>query len=306
MTSLEPPYGGIWDLLKQGRIVPFLGAGASLSERGQEKWDEDLLNCLPSATELGQLLARKATFPDWQPTDDLAKVAQYYRVVMGRDNLRQQLRQIFAGDYPYASIHDFLAGVPAPLLIVTTNYDDLIERAFRAKGRPFDLVIHPTDNKEWGGAALYWKHGAAEPEFPRPNKLHIDLSQTTVIYKMHGAVDRQDDRRDSYVIDEEDYVDFLVRIGSKTAIPAMFAEPFSTRHFLFLGYGLRDWNLRVILSKIEKDLLRSKTDRRPSWAIQEAPSLLEQELWRRRQVTIYDMKIQDFIRRLRREQAEDT
>ena len=31
------------------------------------------------------------------------------------------------------------------------------------------------------------------------------------------------------------------------AIPAIFAEPFQTRHFLFLGYGLNDWNLRVVL-----------------------------------------------------------
>jgi hypothetical protein len=122
---------------------------------------------------------------------------------------------------------------------------------------------------------------------------------------MHGAVDRLDDRRDSYVIDEEDYVDFLVRMGAKTAIPAIFAEPFSTRHFLFLGYGLHDWNFRVILSKIEKDLLRSKGDRRPSWAIQNTPSQLENELWRRRDVTIYDMKIQDFVAKLRQEQAED-
>ncbi len=305
MTVLEPPYGGIWDLLKQGHIIPFLGAGASLSGRTEATWDEDLLTCLPSATELGQHLAKKATFPGWQPTDDLAKVAQYYRIVMGRYDLRQRLRQIFAHDYPYAAVHEFLAEVPAPLLIVTTNYDDLIERAFRAKGRPFDLLIHPTDNKEWGGAALYWKHGAAKPEFPHPKNLLIDLNQTTVIYKMHGAVDRQDDSRDSYVIDEEDYVEFLVRMGAKTAIPAIFAEPFSTRHFLFLGYGLRDWNFRVILSKIEKDLLRSKGDRRPSWAIQDAPSPLEHELWRRREVTIYDMKLQDFVNRLRQEQVED-
>src|SRR5581483_12329275 len=98
MATLEPPYGGIWDLLKQGQIIPFLGSGASLSGRTQAKWDEDLLECLPSATELGEHLAKKCTFPGWQPTDDLAKVAQYYRAVMGRHDLRQRLRHIFAHD----------------------------------------------------------------------------------------------------------------------------------------------------------------------------------------------------------------
>src|SRR5205823_762251 len=33
----------------------------------------------------------------------------------------------------------------------------------------------------------------------------------------------------------------------QTAVPAQFMRHFSMRHFLFLGYGLRDWNLRVVL-----------------------------------------------------------
>lgn len=306
MKPLEPPYGAIWDLIKQGRVIPFLGAGASLSGRLQAKWDEHLLTTLPTGTELGQHLALKATFPDWQPSHDLALVAQYYSVAVGRTALRLRLRQIFGQEYPYAPIHEFLADIPAPLLIITTNYDNLIERAFRAKGHPFDLVVYPTDNKDWGGSASYWKHGASEPEFHSPRKLLIDLDRTTVIYKMHGTVDQLDQNRDSFVIDEDDYVEFLIRLGAKTAIPAKFVEWFGKRHFLFLGYSLRDWNFRVILSKIEKDLQRSKSEQHQSWAIQLNPSPLEQELWGKHNISIYDMQIREFIDRLRLEQAKDT
>lgn len=304
MKDLEPPYGEILDLFKIGQIIPFVGAGASLSTRtGSTTWSEDKPTCLPSAAELGRHLADKIEFPDGESTDDLAKVAQYYRVVAGRLRLRQRLRSIFAREFRYASIHEFLADIPACPLIVTTNYDDLIERAFQAKKRPYDLVIHPTDNPDWAGSVAYWKHGAVEPDMVAPNKLSIDIANSTVIYKMHGAVDQSNAERDSYVISEDDYVEFLARMAMQTAIPAIFAEFFKKQYFLFLGYSLRDWNFRVILSQIERSLPRSQSDDFVSWAIQLQPSALEKALWEKRGVNIYDMSLNEFVERLRQEQA---
>jgi hypothetical protein len=289
------------DLLASGQITPVLGAGASLSERGDLPWSGDSPACLPSGGELGRYLASRAQFPTDEPASDLAKVAQYFNVVVGRSRLRQRLHAIFAGDFAPASIHHLLARIAAPLLIVTTNYDDLIERAFAAAGRAYDLVVYPTDNvEEWGAAVAHWRHGAAAPDYVSPKKLRIDLAQTTVIFKMHGTIDRQDLRREAYVITEDDYADFLVRMAKQAAIPAIFAEQFGRNHFLFLGYSLGDWNFRVILSKIERDLPRSGRDDLPSWSIQQNPSLLEQELWERRGVTIYDLPIKEFVDRLNR------
>ncbi|MDE3090272.1 MAG: SIR2 family protein [Chloroflexota bacterium] len=304
MNSLEPAYREIWDLLKAGQIIPFLGAGASLSGRAESEWIEEQHAYLPSGRELGQYLAQQVNFPDNEPTSDLAKVAQYFRVVIGRRGLRNRLHGIFAHDFPVAAVHELLAEVPAALLIVTTNYDDLIERAFKAKGRPFDLVIYPADNKEWAASIEYWKYGATEPEYIVPRKLRVDLTQTTVIYKMHGTVDRLNPDRDSFVVTEDDYTEFLVRVAKQTAIPAAFADPFRTRQFLFLGYGLFDWNFRVVLSKIQSDLA-SADEELPSWAITYHASQLEQELWRQRGVKIYDMSIQEFVQKLRRENRID-
>jgi hypothetical protein len=119
---------------------------------------------------------------------------------------------------------------------------------------------------------------------------------------MHGAVDLQDARRDSYLIAEDHYADFLVRVATRTAIPAIFTQLFSIRHFLFLGYSLRDWNLRMILSKIGRDWSRSGGEELPSWAIQYGPTLLEKALWTRRGVEIYNMTIQEFVDKLCEEQ----
>ena len=43
---------------------------------------------------------------------------------------------------------------------------------------------------------------------------------------------------------------------------------------------------------------RPASDDRPDWAIQKGPSLLEQELWRKRGVHIFDVPIDEFVTRL--------
>lgn len=295
MSELKPPYPLIDAGLRQGRVIPFLGAGASLGGRkpGAE-WEKDLATYLPTGTELAGHLAHMTQFPA-DESRDLAKVAQYYNVVGGRDLLREELHGIFDRDYALTPLHKYLAEVETPLLIVTTNYDDLIERAFRAKGKPYDVVIHSTD-PELGAQLLWWRYDEPEPLEVMPNKLYIDLKKVSVIYKMHGAVDRGEPNRDQYVITEDDYIDFLARMINNKAIPAIFAEPFQSSPFLFLGYGLGDWNLRVVLNRLEKDLRRRKIQ---SWAIQYRPSPLEIRFWQERHVEVYGMLIEDFITQLK-------
>jgi hypothetical protein len=309
----DPPYGEIADLLKKGEVIPFLGAGVNLGTRPSGvSWDDKAACFLPSGSELSRFLASKSSFPSKEESDltDLAKVASYFVETSARRRLRERLREVFDRDFVPCDIHTYLAEIPAPLLIVTTNYDDLTEQAFLKAGRPFDLVIHPTDRKDMEASILWWKHGASEPVAVPPNRLFIDLKTVTVIYKMHGTVDRLLRKWDSYVITEDDYVEFLARMTSQTAVPALFMRHFRSRHFLFLGYGLRDWNLRVVLKNLKTvapaatDVLSTddeEEDELRSWAIQFRPSDLEVELWNARKVKIYDVDINEFVRGLRKQ-----
>lgn len=295
MKQLMPPYPLIRDGLRKCRVIPFLGAGASLNGRNPNTiWDKLQPNHLPKSNELANYLARMTKFPADEPID-LTKVAQYFQVVAGRQPLHQELHNIFDCDYPLPILHQFLADEPTPLLIVTTNYDDLIERAFIAKGRVFDVVVHTTD-PAIGDRLLWWSHGESNPREVIPNKIDIDLYSRAIIYKMHGAVDRRMPERDQYVITEDDYIDFLSRMIKNKAIPAIFAEPFQVRHFLFLGYGLSDWNLRVVLNRIERDLRRPKDMK--SWAIQYQSKPIEQRFWQERGVELYDLTIDEFVKEL--------
>jgi hypothetical protein len=306
-----PPFGVIARMLLKGQVVPLLGAGVNLGARlAGAAWDAKAAPFLPKGSELASFLAKESGFPstDEHDVSDLAKVASYFVETSGRMPLRQYLGDIFDRNFEPCEIHRFLAELPMPQLIVTTNYDDLMERAFAAAGKPFDLVIHPTDRKEVEASVLRWKCGAEAPETATPNTLDVDLETTTVIYKMHGSVDRLLRKWHSYVITEEDYVDFLSRMTSQTAVPAVFMRHFRTRHFLFLGYSLRDWNFRVVLKNLKAVMPlpgqaatgdEETGNDRHSWAIQYQPSALEQELWDARHVNIYDMDVDEFTRRLR-------
>jgi hypothetical protein len=291
----EPPYKFILDRLRKGKVIPFLGAGASLVGRaGNAGWSTPELNFLPSARELSTYLVDKIGYPSSDL--ELTRVAQYFDVVGGSAGLGDELHYIFAKDYGCGSLHDFLTRFPCPL-IVTTNYDDLMEAAFRKRGLPFHRVIYRTGNTTF----FVWEHDANAPKEVHPNEMGLKLGPTPVIYKMHGAADISDKNRDSYVITEDNYVEFLARIAQESAIPAVIAECFRESHFLFLGYGLRDWNLRVILHEIWRKWRR----RYGSWAIQHTPAPLEYQFWLKRDLTIYDMSIDDFLARLSRAGAPD-
>jgi len=302
MSQLVPPYPLILNKLNTSKVIPFLGAGASLGGRRPGViWKHGVKDFLPTAGELASHLADTTEFPPGE-SRDLTKVAQYYSVIGGRTALNEELHNIFNCDYQLTSLHTLLADVAAPLLIVTTNYDDLIERALDEKNRrskedarPYDVVIHTTEVGK-GDRLLWWPYGASEPRAISANKLDIDLMERTVVYKMHGAIDRRQPSRDQYVITEDDYIDFLARMTKNKAIPMIFAELFQTRHFLFLGYGLNDWNLRVVLNRIEKDLRRPKGIK--SWAIQYQPRPLERRFWQERGVEVYDQLLDEFVEQL--------
>jgi len=303
----EPPYGVIWNRVRAGKVIPFLGAAASFVGRAPGvSWNPQQPQFLPSGVELSRFLAQETSFPSSDPRDidDLAKVSSYYAIVSGRRTLHERLHEVFNYQFTFGPLHQFLASVPAPLLIVSTNYDTFIEQAFQAANKPYDLVIHPSQRKDIANAVWWWPHGSPEPNVVPPNELDVDLDKTTVIYKMHGTIQHETDKWDSFVITEEDYVDFLSRMTNNAAVPSLFYEYFRTRSFLFLGYSLRDWNLRVVLKNLDRYLGRKRgldddeDEPLPSWSIQLYPSELERKLWEKRNVNIFDMTIDDFVAKM--------
>jgi hypothetical protein len=303
-----PPYGDIAKALSAGQVVPIIGAGVSHSGRPADaRWNPHAPLFLPSGMELSQFLADDSGFPSEDERDQLAEVASYYEAFETRATLRERLRQVIGpdalADAAIPSLYRFLAEAPRPLLIISANFDTQIERAFREAGKPYDLVVYGADRKDLANAVLWWPHGAAEPRTPAPNELDIDLATTTVIFKMQGAIRSETDEWDSFVITESDYVELLSRIASRSAIPALFSTHCRDRSLLFLGYSLRNWNLRTILQSLSRFFYKRAAsydvDEVASWAIDEQFSELEIKFWQKRSVYPYEIRVDDFVETLR-------
>jgi len=299
-------YALVARFLGSAEIVPFLGAGANLCDRPETaSWAPGRF--APSGGELARSLAEQSLYPDRDL--DLLRVSQYVDATLGERQLYRYLHSIFDSDYPPTSLHRLLARLPPLLrargtrqpLILTTNYDDLVERALAAAGESFDVVWYEAKRGPQQGRFVHRSPSGDVTAIERPNKYTgLDLSNRSVILKLHGAIDRADEDRDSYVITEDSYIDYLVGGDVGEQIPVALRERMADSHFLFLGYSMRDWNLRVILNRLwgaqQLDL--------KSWAVQREPAdagtrEVEEALWRDRgDVDLLYVPLAEYVARL--------
>ncbi len=269
--------------LLAGRVVPVLG--------------------LAGAADLAERLASAFDYPRDRPLD-LARVSQYVATMQGSGPLYDELHERFQAAVVPGPLHRFLASLPALArehgapypLVVTTNYDFALEQAFDDAGEEVDVVGYvaagPLRGKFW-----HRPPGEAARPVTVPNTYVAELSleKRAVVLELCGAVDRQPQREwESFVITEDDHIDYLDRADLAGALPVSLAAKLRRSHFLFLGYEMADWNLRLILGRIWGD----RAVAYGSWAVQAAPSALERAFWRRWNVDVVDVEPEAYIRLL--------
>jgi hypothetical protein len=288
-------YSLIAKRLLKGKVVPVLGAGVNLCERPVDAVFKPG-RYLPSGRELAAVLARD--YPMIK-TRDLAQVAQYVAALAGQGPLYDDLHDVFDADYPPTRLHQFLARMSrrtraagrGGMLLVTTNYDDSLERAFAAEGEPYELVTYIAEGKDRGRFRHFRADGKVTV-IERPNKYNdLRLDRSSVIAKIHGAVDRRS-HLDSYVITEDHYIDYLTRADVGGLFPVHLGMKLRASHFLFLGYSLRDWNLRVMLYRLWAEQQGMTYN---SWAVQVDPDPIDQRAWDERGVDILSVGCEDFV-----------
>ena len=277
--------GEIVKALLAGRVVPVIG--------------------LDGAGDLAEHLAAAFEVPDDRPVD-LARVSQYVATMQGSGPLYDQLHTRFEEAVEPSPLHRFLARLPALLrergaphqLIVTTNYDLALERAFEEACEELDIVSYVATGTHRG---RFWHRPPGESprpiDVPNTYATELSLERRTILLKLHGAVDPLPEREwESFVITEDDYIDYLGRSELSSVVPVALAARLRRSHFLFLGYEMADWNLRLILNRIWGE--RPVAYR--SWAVQRSPSPLAQAFWRRFDVAALDVDPQAYVELLER------
>jgi SIR2-like protein/TIR domain-containing protein len=271
----------------EGSVVTVLGSGANAVDR-DGPWQHGA-GSFPDTAELASHLARH--FRVGSETDDLARVSQHVSLTEGKVDLyRTRLRDLGRERYQ---------------LVVTTNYDAALEHAFDAVHEPYDLVVFVASGDHRGRFVHipWWDPGGqgCRP-ITMPNE-YVDLPidedgalERTVIVKLHGG--RVDLRpsgpnlHDNFVITEDDYIGYLTQGPVASLIPLQILNKIRDSHFLFLGYRMRDWTLRVFLQRIWGE---QQVEAR-SWALEERGlDAVDRELWDHLGVHVVEQAVADFL-----------
>jgi DNA-binding SARP family transcriptional activator len=289
------------EALLAGRLVAVVGAGVNGPN-----------GCagppLPDLTGVAAHLAERFGCPPGE-RPDLARVSQYVALTKGVGPLYDELHALFDRDYEPCTAYRLLAeaaaaarerGVSRPL-IVTANFDLALERAFGEAGEEFDLVTYIALGRNRGK----FLHISAEGEttvVEVPNAYTgLSSEERTVILRVHGQVDRKPERDwESFVVSEDDHIDYLAQADISSLVPVTLVARLRRSHFLFLGYPLEDWGLRVFLHRIwgqEKVSYRS-------WAVEASPGSVEIELWRQRGIDVVEQPLDKYLDGLRFRLAE--
>jgi DNA-binding SARP family transcriptional activator len=277
--------------LLAGRTVVVLGRGV---------WEEP-----PDDAVAAQLAERFGL----ERNGGLSRVAQLVALKEGLGALYDELHDAFAAARAPARVHEFAArlpavaravGAPNPLLL-TTHYDSALEAALTAAGEEFDVVAYVASGRDRGKFVHVAPDGtAAIVDVPNAYAA-LSLETRPIVVKLHGHADELPARdRESFVVSEDDYIGYLAQAEITNLVPVAVAAKLRRSHFLFLGYPLQEWHLRVFLHRIWGDEQVAYR----SWSVQRAPVALEREFWRHRGVDIVDADLDDYVERLERRLRE--
>ena len=254
-------------------LVPVLGPGLSGSAPA--------LDPAAVAVHLAQRFGCPAEY-----CASLARVGQWVTVTHGVGPLYDELHALYSADFEPGPVHRALAWFPPILrarglpcqLLLTSGFDRMLEQALIEAGEQYDVVSFIALGRDRGKFLHVAADGAARV-IDEPNR-EVDLAAgaRTLILKLNGGTDALSGRvRDSYVVSEDDYIDYLAQSDVSALLPIGLAAHIRRSHLLFVGYDLCDWSPRVFLRRLwgeERMAYRS-------WAIgRSSPSRFCEAQWR--------------------------
>lgn len=223
-----------WAILTESirarECLVFLGAGASTVPDGEVG--------LPTGGKLSELLANDCNYPGIDKSDFL-RVCQYYELVRDGHSLRRAIRkQLSIPGLKPGKLHTLLASLPLKA-VFTTNYDRLMEQAFQIGGKLPQVAVYNING----------------PPVPSIDNFS---DNSPLVYKLHGTIDDLP----SMLCTEDDIVQFLACIISDDPpLIKGIKVLFENSTILFIGYGLKDWNIRAMVRAMRgikrKDWVRS-------------------------------------------------
>jgi hypothetical protein len=223
--------------IKSGKCTAFLGAavnkgifpvGKEIAQEWAEKHHYPLDDCF-DLMKVAQFLAVKdQMLPKEKMIDFLNKRLQ--------ERLKQDedLKEFFKDPNEPLSL---MADLPLPIYI-TTNYDDLLVRALKSRGRDPQRELC-----QWNKYTKEVLEKKGKKSVLGAESFFIPSKEKPVVFHLHG----NDEVPESLVIAEDDYFEFLVNLSKfPNMIPRDIETAMANTSLLFIGYSLADWDFRVL------------------------------------------------------------
>lgn len=300
--DLDLHFQTVVNAFKSGGIVPFLGLNINLSSRPSGtawKFRENL----PSYNDLTSYLSTAFPFPK-EEYQTITRVAEYITLTRGTSELFTTLQSIYKVNYPPTPLHQFAASIPSLFrgndaqdrqqIVISTNYDDVLERTLKELGEPFELLVYMARGKNAGKFQHLSFDGTSQKEIDiidKPNEYEGLLDKSPpILVKMHGTIN-QPASKDSFVIAENHFLDYFAQGDIVKIIPKTLHDELLDRQFLFMGQDLSSWNVRRVIKKLWGNQERQDT----SWAIQPNPTPFERVFWEDLGVKIIDRDLDWYL-----------
>lgn len=174
---------------------------------------------LPSWSELVGKFASKLGINRVLNSEDYLRIPQYFYNERDQLEYNQLIENVFSGQYSPNELHDQILSLN-PKHIITTNYDNLIEQS---------LEKH----------YLFYNNVFEDKDLPY-------ASNNRLLIKMHGDLLKK-----NFVLKEDDYLNYSRNFR---LIENYIESIFINHTVLFIGYSVQDYDLKLILKRIQSTL----------------------------------------------------
>lgn len=188
------------------RLAIFVGAGIS-------KYSETSGLKIPLWDDLIRKIQQDL---DEHQEQDYLKLAQLYYLEFGEFSYYQMLKEFFSSNLEPSEIHKLIFQIK-PQYVITTNWDDILEKTVSEHNFFYDLVVSDDDL--------------------------VKSTMQKKLIKMHG-----DFKHHNIVFKEDDYLNYSHNFPlTENFIKSIL----STHTVLFIGYSYNDYNLKQITKWIQ-------------------------------------------------------
>jgi tetratricopeptide (TPR) repeat protein len=247
--------------IRAGNVVLFLGAGASFGATAISDPKKP-----PNGVALAKLLADK--FLGGQAADkSLSLVAEYCNATADVRTVQRFISELFSRFEP-GEFHKKIASFRW-VALVTTNYDQILEKAYAANSARMQTPIPILRNID-----------RVDQELREKDKV--------ALLKLHGCVTMVDDDQIPMILTIDQYITHKT---GRNKLFNRFTELAGEYTVVFVGYQLEDPNIRAILMELDVTGMSRPTH----YVVTPNVSALDQMVWARKKIVALDGTFEQFI-----------